>query len=120
MNAELTRRFRFEAGHHLPNCPPEHKCSHFHGHSYGLSVTVSGAVDPRAGWVMDFAQLKGAVDPLVARLDHANLNEVEGLANPTSELIAKWFWDRLKPALPGLAAVTVHESENASCTYRGE
>ncbi len=119
MKAELSRTFRFEAGHHLPNVPPEHKCARPHGHSYRLTVVVAGEVDEQAGWVMDFGRIKQAAEPLIARLDHGTLNEVEGLENPTSERIAKWFWDRLRPQLPELLAVTVHESETSSCTYRG-
>lgn len=120
MIAELSKTFRFEAGHHLPNCPPGHKCRRMHGHSYAVVVTVRGSVDPQTGWVMDFGLLKQAVEPLVEKLDHATLNEIDGLANPTSEMIAKWFWDSLDGSLPGLAAVTVKESASSSCTYRGE
>jgi 6-pyruvoyltetrahydropterin/6-carboxytetrahydropterin synthase len=76
-------------------------------------------VDPEAGWVMDFGRIKKAVEPLIARLDHRVLNDVEGLANPTSELLARWFWDRLRPDLPELSAVTVAESDTSVCVYRG-
>jgi 6-pyruvoyltetrahydropterin/6-carboxytetrahydropterin synthase len=48
------------------------------------------------------------------------LNEVPGLENPTSEMIAKWVWDRLSPALPGLALVTVHETCTSRCEYRAK
>jgi 6-pyruvoyltetrahydropterin/6-carboxytetrahydropterin synthase len=120
MRAELSKTFGFEAGHHLPHVPPEHKCASAHGHSYRLTVVVAGEVDPKAGWVMDFGLIQRVFEPLLERLDHRNLNEVDGLANPTSELIAKWFWDRARPHLPGLKAVTVAESETSCCTYRGE
>ena len=111
---------RFDAGHHLPNVPPTHKCASPHGHSYRLTVVVAGEVDPAVGWVMDFALIKRVIEPLIERLDHADLNAVEGLANPTSELIAKWFWDRARPHLTGLKAVSVAESDRSCCTYRGE
>jgi len=120
MKAELSKSFRFEAGHRLPNVPPEHKCARPHGHSYRLTVVVEGDLDQRAGWVMDFGSLNSVVEPLIAKLDHQDLNQVEGLANPTSELIAKWFWDRIRPKLAQLKAISVAESENCCCTYRGE
>ena len=120
MNAELSKTFRFEAGHRLPNVPAGHKCANPHGHSYRVTVTVAGPVDERAGWVMDFGRITAAVGPLIDRLDHADLNAVEGLDNPTSELLARWFWDRVKPALPELSAMAVAESETCLCVYRGK
>ncbi len=120
MKAEISKTFRFDAGHHLPNVPPDHKCARPHGHSYRVTVVVAGEVDERVGWVVDFGRIKEAVEPLVQRLDHADLNGVEGLSNPTSEIIAAWFWNHLRPRLPGLQAVEIRESETSSCTYRGD
>jgi len=120
MKAELSKTFRFEAGHRLPKVPPDHKCHNPHGHSYRLTVMVEGEVDPEAGWVMDFGRIRKAVEPLIVQLDHRVLNDVDGLANPTSEMIAKWFWDRLRPDLPELSAVAVAESETSLCVYKGE
>ncbi|KKM16024.1 hypothetical protein LCGC14_1690000 [marine sediment metagenome] len=119
MKAELSKTFRFEAAHHLPKVSSRHKCSGPHGHSYRVTVTVAGEVDTELGWVMDFGDIKKVVEPLIEQLDHHNLNEVEGLANPTSEQIAKWLWDRIAPAMGQLAAVAVAESDTAVCTYRG-
>ena len=58
--------------------------------------------------------------PLGDKLDHHYLNEIEGLENPTSEILAKWIWDRMKPTIPSLARVTVHETCDARCEYEGE
>jgi 6-pyruvoyltetrahydropterin/6-carboxytetrahydropterin synthase len=52
-------------------------------------------------------------------LDHFYLNEIEGLANPTSEVIAKWIWDQVKPVLPLLVSIVVHETCTSTCEYRG-
>jgi 6-pyruvoyltetrahydropterin/6-carboxytetrahydropterin synthase len=120
MKAELSKTFEFDAGHHLLHVPEGHKCARPHGHRYRLTVIVEGEVDPRVGWVMDFGKIKEVVGPLVAMLDHNDLNDVEGLANTTSEMIAKWFWDRIKPAVPQLKAVVLSESQSSSCTYRGD
>jgi 6-pyruvoyltetrahydropterin/6-carboxytetrahydropterin synthase len=111
--------FRFEAAHRLPNVPQGHKCSRLHGHSFRVTVWVEGEVGEASGWVMDFADLKAAFDPLHDELDHHYLNEVDGLENPTSEVLATWIWDRLTPALPGLARVDVHETCTSGCRYEG-
>lgn len=119
MEAELIRTFRFEAAHRLPNIPDGHKCRRVHGHSYRVDVHIIGPVAQHSGWVMDFGQIKRAVDPVMDVLDHQFLNDVPGLENCTAELIAKYIWDRIAPALAGLTAVTVWESDAARCIYRG-
>ncbi|MGW7751266.1 6-carboxytetrahydropterin synthase QueD [Streptomyces violaceusniger] len=117
---EIFREFTFEAAHRLPNVPEGHKCSRLHGHSYRVIVHVEAPVDPETGWVMDFGDLKKAFKPLEARLDHYYLNDIEGLENPTSEVLARWIWERLKPTLPVLSALTVRETCTSGCTYRGK
>jgi 6-pyruvoyltetrahydropterin/6-carboxytetrahydropterin synthase len=117
---EVFTEFRFEAAHRLPNVPADHKCARLHGHSFNVAVHVEGPVDETAGWVMDFADIKRAAEPILARLDHYYLNEVEGLENPTSEVIARWIWERLEPGLPGLSQIVVRETCNSGCSYRGE
>ena len=82
-------------------------------------VAVRGEIDPKVGWLIDFADLKRAVDPLVARLDHYLLNEIEGLENPTSELIAKWLWEHLAGQVPGLHCITIEETCTTRCRYFG-
>ena len=52
-------------------------------------------------------------------LDHRYLNEIEGLENPTSEILAVWIWDRLVSVLPHLSFVRVHETCTSGCVYRG-
>jgi 6-pyruvoyltetrahydropterin/6-carboxytetrahydropterin synthase len=115
---ELAKSFRFEAAHLLPNVPADHKCRRLHGHSFRATVRVTGPVDPTTGWVMDYAEIARAFEPLRLQLDHRYLNEIDGLENPTSEHVARWIWDRLAPALPGLSSVTVAETCTARCTYR--
>ena len=87
---EIHRVFQVEAAHQLPNLPEGHKCRRLHGHSFRIEVAVSGPLDPRMGWVMDFADIDRHVDPLIAQLDHRLLNDIPGLDNPTSELLAVW------------------------------
>jgi 6-pyruvoyltetrahydropterin/6-carboxytetrahydropterin synthase len=120
MNVELKKDFRFEAAHMLPKTPEGHKCRRLHGHSFRITIVVKGEVDEEAGWLIDFADIKEAWKPLHDRLDHYYLNEIEGLENPTSEILSRWIWERIEPALPCLHSVTVHETCTSSCTYRGE
>jgi 6-pyruvoyltetrahydropterin/6-carboxytetrahydropterin synthase len=120
MTVELVKEYRFEAAHRLPRVPAGHKCARLHGHSFRFEVTVRGAVDEASGWYIDYAALDEAVAPLLARLDHFYLNEVEDLENPTSELLARWLWTRLRPSLAGLASIAVAETCDARCTYRGD
>ena len=115
---EIFREFTFEAAHRLPNLPPEHKCTRLHGHSYKVIVTVTGPVDPALGWVMDFGDIKEAWKPLDATLDHYYLNDIPGLENPTSENLAAWIWNRIKPTLPELSSIAVRETCTSGCTYR--
>jgi 6-pyruvoyltetrahydropterin/6-carboxytetrahydropterin synthase len=117
---EIVRVYRIEASHRLPRLPQGHPCAKVHGHSWRIEVRARGPVDPAAGWVQDFADLDAAFAPLARALDHAHLNEVPGLENPTSERVALWVWGRLAPALPLLAQVAVWETEAAGCVYRGE
>jgi 6-pyruvoyltetrahydropterin/6-carboxytetrahydropterin synthase len=115
---EIFREFTFEAAHRLPYAPEGHKCRRLHGHSYRVEVHVGGEVDPAAGWVMDFADIAAAFAPLREQLDHHYLNEVPGLENPTSEVLASWIWSRLASSLP-LTAVVVRETCTSGCVYRG-
>jgi 6-pyruvoyltetrahydropterin/6-carboxytetrahydropterin synthase len=115
---DIFKVFKFEAAHKLPQLPPEHKCSRLHGHSFRAEVHVKGPMQA-IGWVMDFDEIAKAFAPLYEQLDHHYLNEIDGLDNPTSENLAIWIWDRLKPVLPGLSEVEVQETCTCGCIYRG-
>jgi 6-pyruvoyltetrahydropterin/6-carboxytetrahydropterin synthase len=116
---EIFKEFTFEAAHRLPNVQPGHKCGRLHGHSFKTEIYVAGPVGADTGWVLDFGDIKTAFKPLYVRLDHNYLNEIEGLSNPTSEVLAKWIWDNLKPVLPSLCKVLVRETCTTGCIYRG-
>jgi 6-pyruvoyltetrahydropterin/6-carboxytetrahydropterin synthase len=116
---EIFKVFTFEAAHRLPHVPAGHKCGRLHGHSFRVEVHVRGAVGKDTGWVMDFADIKEAFNPLYEQLDHYYLNEIEGLANPTSENLARWLWERLSHTLP-LSKITVSETCTSGCVYEGE
>jgi 6-pyruvoyltetrahydropterin/6-carboxytetrahydropterin synthase len=120
MKVELVKEYRFEAAHRLPHVPSGHKCARLHGHSFRIELSVAGPVDAKTGWFVDFGRLDELWAPFGERLDHHYLNEVEGLENPTSENLARWLWQALKPRLPELGAITVFETCDARCIYRGD
>ncbi len=120
MHVELRKTFQFEAAHLLPRLPESHRCRRLHGHSFRAEIAVAGECDPDLGWLIDYAEITKRFKPLFEQLDHRYLNEVPGLDNPTSENIARWIWDRLKPRLPDLTEVVVAETCTARCIYRGE
>ncbi len=116
---EIYKRFSIEAAHRLPNLPEDHKCRRLHGHSFLVEVHVEGEIDNDTGWVIDFADISKIFKPIFEQLDHHYLNDIDGLENPTSENLAKWIWEKLKPELPILSAVHVQETCTAGCVYRG-
>jgi len=117
---DIYKEFHFEAAHRLPNVPEGHKCARLHGHSFHVRVTVTGDAPEPSGWVMDFAALKDCFQSLHDTLDHHYLNDIPDLDNPTSENIARWIWQRLKPVLPTLSQVEIRETCTSGCIYRGD
>ena len=120
MQVRLVHEYRFEAAHRLPLVPEGHKCARLHGHSFKVELAVAGPVNEKTGWLIDFGQLDALWRPLYETLDHRYLNEIGGLENPTSEVLARWIWDRLKPKLSELVGVTVFETCDARCEYCGD
>ena len=116
---QIYKDFSIEAAHRLPNVPEGHKCARLHGHSFQVRISVEGPVDEQTGWIMDFGDIKAAFAPIYDQLDHHYLNDVEGLENPTSENLALWIWQKLKPSLPELSCVSIKETCTSGCVYKG-
>ena len=117
---EIYKEFTIEAAHRLPNVPEGHKCARLHGHSFRVTLYVSGPVGDNSGWVIDFGELKDHFKPIYNRLDHHYLNDIEGLENPTSENLARWIWNELKPKLSILSKVEIRETCTSGCIYTGD
>ena len=107
IQTRIGRTYRFEAAHRLPLLPESHKCKRMHGHNYRVEVVVGGTLDGR-GFVADFAEIDAMVLPLIAQVDHRMLNDIECLENPTAELIAAWFLERI----PACESVRVYENDD--------
>jgi 6-pyruvoyltetrahydropterin/6-carboxytetrahydropterin synthase len=120
MRVKLTSDITFEAAHLLPRAPEGHKCRRLHGHSFRVEITVEGEVASETGWFLDYGVIAAAVDPIRAKLDHNYLNEISGLENPTSENLARWIWEKLRPSLPSLTRIIVHETCESRCEYEGK
>jgi 6-pyruvoyltetrahydropterin/6-carboxytetrahydropterin synthase len=114
----IYKDFHFDAAHWLPRVPDGHKCGRLHGHTYVLRVWCAGDLDER-GFVVDYAEIADAVEHILAVLDHHLLNEIPGLSNPTTEVLATWIYDVLKIDLPQLVAIEVSESSTTGCVYEG-
>ena len=116
--AHVWRRFRFQAAHRLPNVPTGHKCGTMHGHGFEAIIHANQDLGNRP-LSIDYNHLDDLWGPLHFELNYKCLNEIQGLANPTSELISAWIWDRLKPELPELSWVTVFETASCGANFDG-
>ncbi len=105
MNATISKQFHFDAAHRLDRLPPTHKCHGMHGHTYVVELIFQGQVD-EMGFVMDYADIDEMWRPLHAVLDHKVLNEVPGLAVPSTEHLAGWIFAHLIECKPGQKPLT--------------
>lgn len=117
-NAHIWRRYVFESAHRLPNVPPGHKCGRMHGHGFEVILHANVNLGARDLGV-DYDHLDACWAPINAEIHQACLNDIAGLQNPTSELIASWIWERLKPTLPELSWVTVYETASCGAHFDG-
>lgn len=117
MKFELKQQFQIESARFLPNLPAHHPCSRLHGHSFKIVLKLTGPLDEKIGWVMDYHEIQQKMLPLLSQLDHRTLNDVEGLTNPTSELLAKWIFERAQKFIPFLTQVSIQETSLTECSY---
>lgn len=119
MRVRLIKTFTFEAAHFLPSFPEGHKCRRMHGHSFKVDIVVEGDIPKGQHHLIDYGDIKAITDPIHDQIDHRCLNEIKGLENPTSEMIAVWLWERIQPRLPILTEIVVYETCSSRCEYRG-
>lgn len=113
----IYKEFTFDAAHFLANVPEGHKCKQLHGHTYFLKVYVAGEPELPEQWVMDYSDLKAIVKPVIDQLDHKFLNDVQGLENPTAEVVTRWIWQKIKPTLPKLKRIELKETPTSGVIY---
>jgi 6-pyruvoyltetrahydropterin/6-carboxytetrahydropterin synthase len=115
----IFKQFTFDSAHYLPNVSDKHKCKSIHGHTYRLTVFIEGEVDAELGWVIDFAYVKTVVSDILGLIDHKLLNEVNGLENPTCEILAAWLWNKIKPRITMLKRIELYETPTSGVVYNG-
>jgi 6-pyruvoyltetrahydropterin/6-carboxytetrahydropterin synthase len=117
---EVRVKRHFDAAHALLGY--EGKCEATHGHRYQVVVCLESEGLDDTGLAYDFTLLKRVLDPIVERLDHTLLNDVPPFdkVNPSSENIARFFYEELEGSIEGaqLSSVEVWESPDAWVTYR--
>lgn len=109
---KIFKDFHFEAAHRLPMVPDAHKCSRLHGHNYKVRIEATGELMPVLDWVCDFAQIEAIAGVIKDRLDHRYLNEINGLENPTAEIIAAWILETARTTIHNISSVTVWETDD--------
>lgn len=122
LSAEVSKSWRFDAAHQLPNHSGQ--CARLHGHTYTVTVRACGPIKPVSGasddgMVIDFAELGEAWEKVEPLLDHRNLNETIGSAGcwpTTAENIAAWILTQFEAHGIQLSSVTVHETPTSSAT----
>lgn len=116
----LEKEFRFEASHQLMK--HDGKCARLHGHSFKGALIVEGAHLAEAGakqnMLVDYGRLSSVIKPIVDDyLDHHHLNLTLKTEMPTSEFIARWIYDKVKPEISQLVAVRIEETCTSRCEY---
>jgi len=113
------KTFSIEAARSLPNLDDGHPCKNIHGHSFKITITVSGLVNSHSGFVIDFQDIDNAFKPIQDQIDHTYLNDITGLENPSSENLCIWIWEKLKASLPELSEIEIKETNYTGCVYKG-
>ena len=115
---DIFKIFTLEAAHRLPNVPAGHKCARLHGHSFRIEVRIGGEPGAETGWVMDFGDIKAAFQPIYDQLDHHYL-KTSRPGQPDQRAAGHLGVERLKPVLPTLSEIVIHETCTSGCRYRG-
>jgi 6-pyruvoyltetrahydropterin/6-carboxytetrahydropterin synthase len=95
------------------------KCEDLHGHNWLVEIVIKSARLDNIGMVLDFKFLKKKLNACLEKMDHQYLNKLEYFekVNPTSENIAKYIYQQLKPKIALLSCVTVWENSSSCANY---
>jgi len=91
-----------------------------HEHDWLVRACFSRSELDEVGMVVDFSKARSALQSVLARLDHTNLNSHEGLAgkNPTAEVVARYIFDLMsEPGLSVLRRIEVTEAPGCVAVY---
>jgi 6-pyruvoyltetrahydropterin/6-carboxytetrahydropterin synthase len=121
---EVTVEAGFSSGHYLRNY--RGKCENPHGHNYRVFVTLIGKELDEAGLLLDFKLLKQVMRPVVDRLDHQMINDLEPFTtiNPSAENLARYFYQETAKQLDEMTAgrvqikdCTLYETDTSFARY---
>jgi 6-pyruvoyltetrahydropterin/6-carboxytetrahydropterin synthase len=121
---EVTVEDSFAAGHYLRNY--KGKCENPHGHNYKVRITLKGEALDASGLLLDFKDLKQVMRPVIDRLDHQMLNDLEPFTemNPSAENLARYFYDETNQQMASLTKgrvrvkdCTIYETDTTTATY---
>ena len=121
---EVTVERGFSSGHFLRNS--KGKCENPHGHNYKVRITLRGEALDHAGLLLDFRDLKQVMRPVIDRLDHQMINDIEPFTtiNPSAENLAKYFYDETNRQLAEMTGgrvrvkdCTIYETDTTTATY---
>lgn len=114
---ELKVESSFSAAHHLLNYNGE--CENQHGHNWKVEVYVKGTTLDKSNLLIDFKVLKKELNEVLKMLDHKDINTLEEFHNisPSSEIISKFIYEKLKQKIPTISKVSVWETEKACASY---
>ncbi len=113
------KKFTFDAAHRLHSLGQDHRCNRIHGHTFHLELRCKGCVNPETGMVVAYETIKEIVCPILEDLDHQYLNDIPGLTLPTTENLAVYLWDKIKPKLNELSEIYLQETATAGVIYNG-
>ena len=116
---KLVQIIRFESARRLTKVPKEHPCSNLYGLAFKLEIHIQGEMDRDSGFVLDFNEIEKSFSQIYKQIDHNYLNDIEGLENPTSEVLIEWIWNNLKPELRQLTKLVLWENEVSKVEYYG-
>ena len=118
---EVFRSFRFHAARFLPNLDNTHICKKMHGHTFNITIHVTGEINTKNGFVMDFFDIDKILNKyVISIIDHKVLNDIDGLENPTSEHLSKWIWNKIINKIPTLSKIVLSEDHGTGIIYKGE
>lgn len=113
---ELSQQFFFEAAHTLDREIDAISSKRIHGHTYHAEVSVQGPRNPHTGMVVDIALLRREIERIRSMLDHAFLDEVEGVDKPTLENLSAFIANHFANFEPPISSVRVwREASGDSC-----
>lgn len=114
---EVKIETNFSAAHHLLNY--KGNCENQHGHNWKVEVFIMGNALDKSNILVDFKVLKKEVNNIIDYLDHTDINTLPEFkdVSPSSEIISKFIYDRVKKVFEGVNRVSVYETPTSCATY---